>query len=169
MPLLAIAVVGLQVFCAVHALRTGRDGKWLWLIICFPGIGCLLYVLVELIPEALGSRTAARAKTRLVKAVDPQRELRARMLELQSANTTENRLRLAEECMEAGLYSDAAALLEKCLEGLDQDEPAIMELLARAHFEGGEHAAARQVLDDLIQANPEYRSTTKRFRFPTSL
>ena len=119
MPLLAILVVGIQIVCAVHAVRTGKDMFWIWLIIGAPGIGCLLYFLTQILPEAVGSRAAAQAKTRLIKAVDPQRELRARMDELNVVNTVQNKVLLAEECIEAQLYSDAVSLLEQCLVGQD--------------------------------------------------
>lgn len=40
--------------CLLHALRTGRDQKWLWLLIMLPGIGAVAYLLVEVLPNAHG-------------------------------------------------------------------------------------------------------------------
>ncbi len=169
MPILGVLIVIIQVLFAVHAVRSGKDTFWIWIIIGVPGLGCLLYFLTQILPELLGSRTAAQAKTRLVKAVDPQRELRARMEQLQVANTTQNKLLLADECMEAGLFSDAVNLLEQCLVGQDKNEPNIMERLAFAYFEKADPANAKKTLDDLIRSNPDYKSTDGHLLYARSL
>ena len=169
MPVIAILVILIQILFAYHAVKTGKDTFWIWLIIGMPGIGCALYFLTQILPEALGSRTAARAKNRLVKAVDPQRELRKRMDELQVANTTRNKRLLADECMEAGLFADAASLLEQCLVGQDSNDPSIMERLAEAYFENSDPVSAKKMLDELIDANPDYKSTGGHLIYARSL
>ncbi|MFT5174213.1 MAG: hypothetical protein ACI8W7_002400 [Gammaproteobacteria bacterium] len=107
MPFIGILILGLQVFFAVHAVRTGKDPIWLWIIILAPGIGCAIYFFTQFAPDALNSRTAARAKEHLVRSIDPQRELKERMELLELSNTVENRIALAEECIEAKMYAQA--------------------------------------------------------------
>lgn len=169
MPILGILIFAVQILFAVHAVRSGKDTFWVWLIIGVPVLGCLIYFLTQVLPEALGSRTAARAKTSLVKAVDPQRELRARMEDLQVANTTQNKLLLADECMEAGFYSQAAELLEDCLVGQDANDASIMERLAHAYFENDDPANAKKMLDTLIETKPDYKSTGGHLLYARSL
>ena len=158
MPILGVLLVLVQLGFAVHAVKTGKDPIWLWIIILAPGLGCLIYVFTQIAPEAAGSRTAQRARSGLVKAVDPKRALRRRMELLELSNTVENRVALAEECLEAGLYGDAVTLLKESLVGMHSTDPGIMEKLAVAHFENAAPDLAAQTLDELIASNPDYKS-----------
>ena len=56
------------------------DEGWVWIhmIIFVPGIGCLVYFFTQVLPELSQNRTVRRAGNSLVRAVDPQHELRRR-------------------------------------------------------------------------------------------
>jgi len=60
MHLLLLASVAVQVFLAVHAYRHGRLSPWVWLILFFPLVGSLLYVVLFIVPEASRPRRRAR-------------------------------------------------------------------------------------------------------------
>lgn len=49
--LFGIGIIILQVALAVHAIRTGRPFTWVFLIVVFPLVGSLVYLIAELIPE----------------------------------------------------------------------------------------------------------------------
>jgi hypothetical protein len=49
--LVGIGTVILQIVLAVHAVRTRRPFFWVFLILIFPLMGSLIYVIAELIPE----------------------------------------------------------------------------------------------------------------------
>ena len=49
--LVGIGTIVLQVVLAVHAVRTGRPFIWVFLILIFPLMGSLIYIIAELIPE----------------------------------------------------------------------------------------------------------------------
>jgi hypothetical protein len=49
--LTGIATVLLQIMLAVHAVRTRRPFIWVFIILLFPLMGSLVYVIAELIPE----------------------------------------------------------------------------------------------------------------------
>ena len=65
------AILVLQVLLAIHTARTGRMQPWLYIIVFLPGIGCLLYAIVELLPELMGGRTGRRVTAGVVQAVNP--------------------------------------------------------------------------------------------------
>lgn len=169
MPLAYILTVLIQVGFAVHVVRTGRNFMWLWIIIFVPLVGCLVYFIAEILPELGRSRTVARAKNHLVNAVDPGRELRRRRELLEATGTVDNRIALADECVEARMYDEAIALYRECLVGIHKADPNIMERLARAQFEKGDAAEARQTLDDLIRENPDYKSTEGHLLYARAL
>ena len=158
MPIIGVLVVALQIFFAVHAVRNGKEPIWLWIIILAPGIGCAIYFITQFGPDAAQSRTARRAKDSLVKAVDPTRELRKRTEMLAISDSVENRLALADECIEASMFEEAIELLSEKLTPVHADDPSIMERLAFAHFCNNSPVDCLQILDDLIEKNPEYKS-----------
>lgn len=49
--LIGIGTVILQIVLAVHAVRTRRPFIWVFLILLFPLMGSLIYIIAELIPE----------------------------------------------------------------------------------------------------------------------
>jgi len=49
--LVGIGTLVLQIVLAVHAVRTRRPFVWVFIILLFPLIGCLIYIIAELIPE----------------------------------------------------------------------------------------------------------------------
>ncbi|MBI2801290.1 MAG: tetratricopeptide repeat protein [Gammaproteobacteria bacterium] len=157
-PVFAGLLLLFQIGFAIHAVRTGKDSIWLWIIVFVPGIGCLLYFVTQLLPEITGSRTLRKAKGRLVETVDPERELRRCTDLLAAADTVANRLALADQYLALGRHDEAIALYQKCLGGLHENDPGTMEQLAHAYFGKGSAAEARATLEELMRVNPRYKS-----------
>ena len=76
MPILGAVVLLIQLCFAYHALKTGRPYWWLFVIMGFPVIGCLLYYFVEVFPTSRESRKAEKAVQAIVKSFDPDKSLR---------------------------------------------------------------------------------------------
>jgi hypothetical protein len=49
--IIGIGTVILQIVLAVHAVRTRRPFIWVFLILLFPLMGSIIYIIAELIPE----------------------------------------------------------------------------------------------------------------------
>jgi hypothetical protein len=49
--LVGIGTIILQIVLAVHAVRTKRPFTWVFIILIFPVMGSLIYIIAELIPE----------------------------------------------------------------------------------------------------------------------
>jgi hypothetical protein len=148
----------LQIGFAIHAYRTGRMNPWLWIIVFVPAIGCLLYLILEIIPELAGGATARRVKRDLVATVDPGRDYRALAREVEIAPTVHNRLRLADECVRLNRLDEAQALYAACASGLHAADPAVLGGLARTRVAIGDFAGAREALDALRAENPDWRA-----------
>ena len=148
----------LQIALAIHAYRTGRMNPWLWIILFLPGIGSLLYLILEVAPELLSGRTANKMKRGLVATVDPGRDYRALAREVEIAPTVHNRLRLADECLRLGRTAEAATLYEQSATGLHAADPAVLGGLARTRFATGDLDGARAALDALRAENPDWRA-----------
>lgn len=158
MPLIIVLSLALQFFCLVHMVRSGRPYWWAFIIMIGSFLGAGVYLLTQVLPEASQSRTARRAVRGLQQAIDPERERRRIEAELAVADTVQNRLRLARECLDLRDPFNAEPLFESCLKGPHANDPDILLGLAEAQFLRGDAAATRTTLERLIAANPEFRS-----------
>ncbi len=158
MPLLGILSLLIQVCFAVHAVKTGRDRMWLFIIILFPGVGCMVYFFVELLPELRQSPQARRAGSEIVRRVAPERELRRLKDQLEVSDSITNRKALAEGYIHAGRFDEAIPLYKSCLQGMYVDDPEIWEGLCCAHFFKGNFGEAKRHLYKLkeIKSSPEF-------------
>lgn len=127
LPLPALLLTYLpSIICGVHVIRTGRNTFWLWLFIIGPGIGPIIYVIAELLPEWFGGRTANRMRAGVSKALAPDREYRAAKTALEETPTAGNRLRLGHAAMALDKYDEAEAAFREAAVGQFTDDPAIL-------------------------------------------
>ena len=60
MPLVAVSTL-FTAIAIIHVLRTGRDMRWIMLILFVPGIGAAIYFVMEVLPSLNQNMTARRA------------------------------------------------------------------------------------------------------------
>jgi hypothetical protein len=156
-PLFMLSLL-LQIGCAVHAVRTRRPSYWLFVLLAGSYIGVAVYVFAELLPDLRHNRATRQALRSAHDRIDPDRRKREATRQLDVADTLDNRRRLARESFNSGDYQQAAELYRSGLRGLYQTDPELMLGLARSQFALNVHAEARQTLDALIAANPDFRS-----------
>lgn len=146
MPFVGLSIL-LQVFCAVHIVRTGRNSLWLWVVVLLSIPGCIAYFAVELAPELLGTRTARRVRQATIKAIDPERELREARDRLALADTAENRLRLGDALVEMRRFGEAVPHYEAALASAPSGDWRISIKLANACFEIGQAERTLMLID----------------------
>lgn len=159
MPILGGLVLLIQFCFAYHALKTGRPYWWLFVIMGFPVAGCVLYYFVEVFPSSRESRDARKAVRSVVKALDPEKELRARVADVEACGSIDNRLALARECIEHKMYGDAAALYHSCLTGLHENDPEIHYGMASVLAMDGKLEEALAEADYLRRTHPKHRAS----------
>ena len=168
MPVLGGLIILIQIAFAIHAIRTGRETFWIYIIAFLPGIGCAVYFFTQILPEMQNNRAVRSAGNTILKALDPERELRRRKEELEIADTVQNRVKLADECIESGFPAEAIALLQRCLNN-GHDDPDILLKLAQAQFVAAQFQETVDTLDSLIRANPNFRSPDGHLLYARSL
>src|ERR1043165_7947263 len=117
MPLLGLAAVLTQFCFAFHALKTGRPWYWVFIIMAFPVMGCVIYYFVEVFPGSREHRSAHKTARRIVKSLQPDADLKKRAEEVEICGSVDNKRALAEECIAHAMHPEAARLYESCLEG----------------------------------------------------
>jgi hypothetical protein len=154
---LAILMAIIQFSFAFHAMKTGRGAKWIMIIVLAPVIGCLLYYFLEVFPHSREERTLRRRIHDIAKTLNPDGELKRRTEEAATTASVDNRARLADECLEKGMFDEAVRLYEGCLEGPHANDPRILFSCARAHFYNGNHRQSEEILVRLEKAHPKFR------------
>jgi hypothetical protein len=157
MPLVGGLVLLIQLSFAYHALKTRRPYWWLFVIMGFPVMGCVLYYFIEVFPSSRESRSAHKAARAIARALDPDKDLRARVADVEACGSVENRMLLARECMEQEMYPEAAALYRSCLSGVHETDPDLRYGLAGAVFMEGRHEEAFELLRRLRASHPGFR------------
>jgi hypothetical protein len=44
-------IIGLQGICVFHCVKKGNQNKWIWIIVCLPLIGSLIYIFSEILTK----------------------------------------------------------------------------------------------------------------------
>jgi hypothetical protein len=155
---LGLILVLVDVFCVVHAAKTGRFWPWGAVILAVPGFGALAYFLMEIMPEWLGSPQGQLARQRVGKKLDPDKHYRMLTDQLEITDTIANRAALAGECLELGKFEEALGHYEHVLALPMGDEAIYLLGKARAEFGLGRAAETVATLDSLRTRWPDYQS-----------
>lgn len=139
MPILYLLELALQVACAMHAYRTGKDRYWLFLIMAVPGLGCLIYFLTELLPDLIHGSTGRAAKKKIRRVLDPEADYRDAKYAFDTTPTVDNRIRLAQILNARRDYDAVIALLEPALTNHFADDIMLLEGLAYAYYDKGDY------------------------------
>ncbi|WP_271185445.1 tetratricopeptide repeat protein [Maricaulis virginensis] len=157
MPVLLGLHVLVALACAIHAVRTGQPMYWLFILFIFPALGSAVYVLAVILPGAAGSATAHKARAAAQKAIDPGREARAALTQVEISRTPGSLKRAADALLETGRGEDALTLAREAASGAFAEDEGILFTLARAQFATGQYDAALATLDTLRDAHPDLR------------
>jgi len=138
----------LQAVAIVHFIRRRPDGYWLWIIIFFGGLGALIYIAAEVIPDAGLMRQSFKAFPRRRRI----RELQAAILDNPSAGNFEE---LADLYLEEGQFARARECYDKAISART-DSPDPFYRRGIAEIELGDFTAAIPDLERVVQKDAKY-------------
>ena len=162
-----LLIIALHLLCAVIVVRNGHVFPWLFFVLVFPFMGCLIYFAVMMGPDL--REDVARVVRSLRKLIDPRRDLRLTRRRAEMVGSADAKRALAEECIKRGNYDEAVALFETAAMGLHADDPALLHGLAHARFFNNDPAGAQQALDHLRAVNPDWRSPKAHLLYARAL
>lgn len=157
MPIIAGLVLLIQFSFVFHALRSGRPYWWVFIIMGFPVMGCLIYYLVEVFPHSREHRQVHKTARKLVKALQPDADLKRRAEELEICGSVDNKMAMAKECIEHQMHAEAISLYESCMHGPFAGDGNLLFRLAHTAIEGSYWDKAATVLDRLKTGAPSLR------------
>ncbi|GAA6154009.1 tetratricopeptide repeat protein [Pseudoteredinibacter isoporae] len=164
-----ILSVLIQFAFVVHIVKTGRSTTWIWIVLVLPVAGMLAYLVLEVLPDLGNTRQGRKASRKVKEALNPNKSINEASARYQQSDTVENAMNLANACLEKGLHDEARQLFEKCLNGPLSDDPNIMFGLATAEFGLGNAERSKQILDELIEKNPEFKHQDAHLLYARSL
>ncbi|HKD01152.1 MAG TPA: tetratricopeptide repeat protein [Terriglobales bacterium] len=138
----------LQALAIVHFIRRRPDGYWLWVILLLGPLGALVYIAVEVIPDAGLLRQSVK--------VFPRRrrihELEAAILDNPSAGNYEE---LADLYSEEGRFERARQCYDKAISArTDSPDPFYRRGIAELQL--GDYRAAVEDLERVVAKDPQY-------------
>jgi hypothetical protein len=143
-----LVVLAIQVFFAVHAIRHGKGG-WVFLIVFFPLVGSLIYLVVEFLPELRARGSVSGAARRVKERINPAAEIQRLEDQVALSNSLVNRMALARGYLRVGRAEEAITLYQQSLVGLYADDPQLLSELAHACHATGRLAEARETFERL--------------------
>lgn len=149
-------LVVLQIYLAIHAVKRGRS-NWLWMILFFPLVGSIVYAITFLLPDIQHSAAIKDTGDKIVRTINPSREIIRLKKQVEFLDSVSNRQQLADEYMKVGMYKEAISTYESCLEGLHEDNPEMVFNLAKAHFMNRSYKEAEKLLLKVENDKPNHR------------
>lgn len=153
MPILILSTL-VQLALIVHVVKTSRSMTWIYILLFFPVIGAIAYLIAELIPEWSNSPRGHSMRRGLSKTLNPDRDFKHASRNLAIADTVQNALALGRELLERGAHAEALSLFQHNLSGVHATDPELLFGLAQAHFGLAEYPQAQDALDRLKEHNP---------------
>jgi hypothetical protein len=141
--------LAMSVLLCWHAVRTGRDSMWLWIILMTQPLGGLVYIALNIVPDLFRGRTAQRVSRAARETLDPHREYREARRACEETPTVRNQSRLAAAAAAMGHHAEAEALWRQAAHGVHADDPVLLLGMANALLELDRPAEALQVLEKL--------------------
>lgn len=162
MPIIAGLILLIQFSFVFHALRSGRPYWWVFIIMGFPVMGCLIYYFVEIFPQSREHRQVHKTARKLVKALQPDAGLKRRAEEVEVCGSTDNKMALAKECVEHQMHAEAISLYESCLRGPFATNGNLLFSLAQTAVDGGFWDKAETAMAQLKTHAPSIRPMEMR-------
>src|ERR1051325_1845843 len=124
-------IVALQAFCVFHCVRRNNQNKWIWIIVCLPGIGSLIYLFSEVIDK----RSFGNVQSNLGSVINPGGRIKTLEKKLKFSDSFDNRVALADAYLRSGSTDRAIELYESSLTGIFMDNEYVIIRLIIAYFE----------------------------------
>lgn len=137
----------LQALAIVHFVRRRPDTFWLWIIVVGGGLGALVYVFVQVLPDARLLQGAYQVFPRRKRI----RQLEALIIDNPSVGNVEE---LGDLYLEDGQFAKARACFDRVLERSDEIDPLYHRGLCE--IELGDLDAAAKDLDVVVARDPRY-------------
>lgn len=156
-----LLVLLFSIAMCVHAVRTGREMYWLFIILFLMPVGGLVYLVIAVLPDLFGGTTARRVSQAAKATLDPGAGYRRAQRAHEEAPTVANKIRLAQAAAEMGRHDEAEQLYREGAQGIHAEDPTLLLGRATALVELGRYDDALPLLDLLAQDKDKGRTAAE--------
>lgn len=144
-----------QLGCAAHVVQSGRSWLWVLPIMLLPWIGCVAYLLVAVVPDAVrANRPARRMTDEFATVAESAASYSRKKRDVETIGSAQSKRIFAEECIKRGRYDEAVDLYASAMQGALADDPALLHGLARATLLMGDGAHSEAAFQKLKEVSP---------------
>ena len=161
--------LALLVGCVVHMIRNDNVFPWIYIVVFLPSVGPLIYFFMVIVPDMTRSRTARGLARGASRAIDPHKDYRQAMRDVEMVGSVDAKRAFAEQLMQRGQYADAIDVYRSAAVGQFAADPALLMGLARAQMLNGDGAGAQASLDALQAADPKFVSESAHLIYARAL
>ena len=154
MPAIGFIILFVEIAFAIHAIKRD-EWNWVFLILFIPLIGCLLYAILVLMPEAKLTRGGAGVFPGRKRGTGRSKKFSV----VKSSSSVDALIKSAQQYVQDNNAGRAIAIYKESLSGQFAGNPRLMLELAKAYFKQHRFSEVRDTLDELIKVNPDFRST----------
>lgn len=152
----------ISIACIVHVIKRGREFWWIFIILFFPILGCLVYFFLEILPDLRRGELGKDLADAGEKLRTPKARIRKLEQELENTPTIEKKIELAEAYGESGDWKTACERYAECVDGPFGDDPFILYGFAYARFQTGEYRGAEDLLDAIDRTDAKDKRQQRR-------
>ncbi|MBL56353.1 MAG: hypothetical protein CMP61_04115 [Flavobacteriales bacterium] len=120
----------LQIFCIYHVYKNKRAYWWIIVILIFPLIGCALY----LYKEFYNKKNIEHLSEGIKSTLNTEYTISKLEKKLAFSDTVENKIKVADEYVDRGLYEEAFQLYSSCLKGVFANDQDLLKKLTKTAF-----------------------------------
>ena len=154
-----------QAYCVYHAYRNNAEQRWYWLILFFPLIGCIIYLVYNI---NANNDTVKDLKENIKEVVVSNYRLEQLEKAFQFSDNIANKINLADAYVDVARYKEAITLYESCLQGFMLDDPGLRMKLLGAHYLNGDYDLVVKYGYDL-ESEKSFKNAEERVAFAWAL
>jgi hypothetical protein len=141
-------IIGLEGICVFHCVKKGNQGKWIWIIVCVPVIGSLIYIFSEIITK----RDIGTVQSNISTIIFPTGRIKDLEKKLEFANTFDNKVALADAYLASGSIQQAIELYESCIVGVFSDNEYVITKLIISYYHAERYADAVKIAQKILRS-----------------
>jgi len=163
MPVFGIGLhVIVALFFAIHAIRSGQQLYWLFILFAFPLFGSIVYFIAIFLPDFKSNYVVQKGLYKVasvaVNSIDPGRELREAKAAFDFTPTAQNQWRYADALLAADKVEEAVQQFELCLQGPFANDLEIQFAAASAQLRFNQPEKALVLLLAIRSASATFRT-----------
>lgn len=123
-------IIALQAFCLYHFYKNRTNYYWVFLILFFPPIGCLIYIILKV----YNRNDAEKITNEITHIINPTKKITDLEKQLQFSETYQNRVSLADAFLENKDYNNALPHYLEALNDSSQNDFYVISKLVEVYY-----------------------------------